>query len=75
MNYCVMPILSTELSVSPRGELVLGRYALYGEMHDIESGEELFIPRGGIKICGLCDSESMKDYGVMTVESGWISLD
>lgn len=70
-----MPVLSSDLFISPRGELVLGQYARFGEMHDIDSGDELFVPRGGFKVCGLCDSQFEKQHGLIEDRTAWISQD
>jgi hypothetical protein len=72
-----MPLLSKELFVSPAGELILGLYSYFGEIHDIETGDELFIPRKGFKICGLCDAD-IRERSLMTVMTrdwAWLSQD
>lgn len=71
----LMPILSSELSVSPEGELILGLHAVFGEIHDIESGEELFIPSEGFRICGLCDAVPAGADGYFEEELAWITAD
>lgn len=72
-NRNLMLLLSEELSVSPRGELILGCHAIYGEIHDIESGDELFIPRGGFRICGICDAVIAGPESHAADEVAWIT--
>jgi hypothetical protein len=72
-----MPVLSKELSISPNGELTLGLHAVFGEIHDLDSGEELFIPQKGFKICGLCDADSREKavLSIMCRDWAWLSQD